>query len=55
MIRRIWKSLVALLSKPVPEDIEAELQAEADRQAAKDKWLEDPARQTRQSAGTGPV
>lgn len=55
MVKRIWKSLVAVLSKPVPDDLEAQLQAEADRQAAKDKWLADPARQTRQSAGTGPV
>ena len=54
-MKRIWNSLVRLLRKPDPslEELPGVLEAEADRQRAKEKWLADEARQTRQSAGTG--
>jgi hypothetical protein len=55
MIRRIWDALRSLVRRPdpAPEDLPGLLEVEADRQRAKDKWLADEARQTRQSAGTG--
>jgi hypothetical protein len=55
VIKRIWSAVVGLVRAPVPrpEDLPGLLEAEADRQRAKDKWLADEARQTRQSAGTG--
>jgi hypothetical protein len=54
MVRRIWAWLVSLVAKPVPVDPVSELEAEADRQAARDKWLADEARQTRAGPG-GPI
>jgi hypothetical protein len=55
VIRRIWSALVGLVRgpKPSPEDLPGLLEADDARQRAKDKWLADEARQTRQSAGTG--
>jgi hypothetical protein len=55
MIRRIWRALVGLVRRPdpEPEELPGLLEAESARQRAKDKWLADEARQTRQSAGTG--
>jgi hypothetical protein len=55
MIKRIWSAVVGLLRKPDPtlEELPGVLEVEADRQRAKDQWLADEARQTRQSAGTG--
>jgi hypothetical protein len=50
--KRFWNSLVGFLRRPDPSP--EELEAEAERQRAKDKWLADEARQSRQSAGTGP-
>ena len=54
-MKRIWNSLVRLLRQPDPmlEELPGVLEADAGRQRAKDKWLADEARQTRQSAGTG--
>jgi hypothetical protein len=54
MVRRIWAWLAALLARPVPVDPVGGLEAEADRQAARDKWLADEARQTRAGPG-GPI
>jgi hypothetical protein len=55
VIKRLWKSIVGVLRRPDPtlEELPGLLEAEAERQRAKDKWLADEARQTRQSAGTG--
>jgi hypothetical protein len=55
VIKQLWNSLVGLLRQPdpSPEDLAGLLEADADRQRARDKWLADEARQTRQSAGTG--
>jgi hypothetical protein len=55
MVKRISQALVGLVRSPdpKPEDLPGLLEAEEDRQRAKDKWLADEARQTRQSAGTG--
>lgn len=55
MIKRIWSALVGLVREPEPkpEDLPGMLEADEARRAAKDKWLADEARQTRQSAGTG--
>lgn len=55
MIKRLWKNLVSLVRQPdpKPEELAGLLESDADRQRAKDKWLADEARQTRQSAGTG--
>jgi hypothetical protein len=54
-MKRIWNTLLGLFRRPdpAPEDLPGLLEADADRQRAKDKWLADEARQTRQSAGTG--
>jgi hypothetical protein len=52
VIKRFWNGLVGLLRRPDPSP--EELAAEAERQRVKDKWLADEARQSRQSAGTGP-
>jgi hypothetical protein len=52
VIKRFWDTLVCLVRRPEPSP--EELEAEAERQRAKDKWLADEARQSRQSAGTGP-
>jgi hypothetical protein len=56
VIKRLWKALVGLLRRPErsPEELAGLLEADANRQAATDKWLADEARNTRQSAGTGP-
>jgi hypothetical protein len=54
-MKRILSSLRRLLRRPdsTLEELPGVLEVEADRQRAKDKWLADEARQTRQSAGTG--
>jgi hypothetical protein len=52
VIKRVWDSMVGFLRRPDPSP--EELEAEAERQRATDKWLADEARQARQSAGTGP-
>jgi hypothetical protein len=54
MLGRIWSWLRSLLTEPVPEDLVGATEAEADRQAARDKWLADEARQTRAGPG-GPI
>jgi hypothetical protein len=51
VIRRLWNAVVGLVQRPEPTQDELELEAE--RQRAKDKWLEDEGRQSRMSAGTG--
>jgi hypothetical protein len=55
VVKRLWSSLVALLRRPdpTPDELPGLLEADAAREAARDKWLADEARQTRQSAGTG--
>jgi len=55
VIKRLWTSLIGFLRSPdpSPEELPGLLEAEADRQRAKERWLADEARQTRQSAGTG--
>jgi hypothetical protein len=55
MVKRIFGALLGLVRRPdpKPEDMPGLLEADADRQRAKDKWLADETRQTRQSAGTG--
>jgi hypothetical protein len=55
VIKRLWNSLTGLLRRPdpSPEELPELLEVEAERQRARDKWLADEARQTRQSAGTG--
>jgi hypothetical protein len=56
MLRRIWNALVSLLREPVPdaEDLASQLEVQAERERAKEKWAADEARQSRHSAGTGP-
>jgi hypothetical protein len=51
VISRLWKALVGLVREPWSPQ---RLELEAERQRAKDKWLEDEARQSRMSSGTGP-
>jgi hypothetical protein len=55
VIKRIWSALVGLVRgpEPNPADLPGLLEADEARRLAKDKWLADEARQTRQSAGTG--
>jgi hypothetical protein len=55
MIRRLWRSRIGLLRQPdpAPEDLAGLLEVEADRQRAKNKWLADSARQSRQFTGGG--
>jgi hypothetical protein len=56
MLRRLWRSVVGLVRKPEPspEELAERIEAEAELQRAKDKWLADEARQSRQVSGTGP-
>jgi hypothetical protein len=56
VLTRLWKNLVGLLREPAPspDELAERLEAEAELQRAKDKWLVDEARQARQSSGTGP-
>jgi hypothetical protein len=54
MLERTWRGLKSLLTRPMPVDPVGEIEVEADRQAARDKWLADEARQTRAGPG-GPI
>jgi hypothetical protein len=46
--------LASLLTRPAPEDLAGEMEADSDREAAREKWLADEARQTRAGPG-GPI
>jgi hypothetical protein len=56
VLERLWRKVVGLFREPdpSPEELAGRLEAEAELQRAKDKWLADEARQSRQSSGTGP-
>jgi hypothetical protein len=56
VLKRLWRNLVGLLREPdpSPDELVERLEAEAELQRAKDKWLADEGRQARQSSGTGP-
>jgi hypothetical protein len=52
MLKRIWQAIFGSREQS-PEELQAQLQADADRAEAKDAWLADEARQSRQSTNIG--